>query len=83
MACANDADAQTFSRNFGTRKKVDVSTHTQMDIQEVTQITTKQVDDFIVTPQDIKDIVPGTGMGYLYRKAVGKKPCKITVYKKY
>ena len=83
LASASDRDARTFADTFGTYKKYESSTHIKTDVQEVTSITSRQVEDFIVSPQDIKNIVPGSGMGYLYRKAAGKKPVKVLVHKKY
>jgi hypothetical protein len=83
LSCASDEDSRIFADTFGTYKKFETATHIKTDVQEVTGITSKQVEDYIVSPQDIKNIIPGSGMGYLYRKAAGRKPVKVQVYKKY
>jgi len=83
LSCASDEDSRIFADTFGTYKRYETATHIKTDVQEVTGITSKQVEDYIVSPQDIKNIIPGSGMGYLYRKAAGRKPVKVKVYKKF
>lgn len=83
LASSSNKDTETFANLYGTYKKYDVATHIKTEMQEVTGITNRRVEDYIVSPQDIKNIVTGSGMGYLYRKAAGRKPVKVKVYKKY
>jgi hypothetical protein len=56
LATTNDKDCKRFADLYGTKKRFDVSTHVDTELQQVTGIHNKQIDDYIVTPQDIKNI---------------------------
>lgn len=77
-----DADAERFTREFGETERVESTTRVKADVQEVSDISTRRVTDFVIKKQEIKDIMVGTGKGYLHRKAVGAKPIKVQVIKK-
>lgn len=77
-----DADAERFAREFGEFERVDSTTRIKADVQEVSDISTRRVTDFVIKKQDIKDVVVGTGKGYLHRKAIGSKPSKVQIIKK-
>jgi len=77
-----DADAERFAREFGEFERVDSTTRIKADVQEVSDISTRRVTDFVIKKQDIKDVVVGTGKGYLHRKAIGAKPSKVQIIKK-
>lgn len=79
LATTNDKDAARLAKIFGTRKKYDTTVHYKTEGQTVSSIANRQVEDFIVLPQDIKDIPVGSGIGYIYRKAIGQKPSKIQI----
>jgi type IV secretory pathway TraG/TraD family ATPase VirD4 len=80
MASA-DADAERFATEFGTRKKVETSTRIQAEQEQITDITSRVIEDFKISKQDIKDIRVKLGQGFLHRKAKGKPPVKIQVIK--
>lgn len=82
MASA-DNDAERFANEFGEYEKIDATTRIKADVQEVQDIVTRKVDALKVKKQDIKDIRVGTGQGFLHRKAIGGKPSKIQVTKKF
>ena len=77
-----DEDAERFTREFGETERVESTTRVKADVQEVSDISTRRVTDFVIKKQEIKDIMVGTGKGYLHRKAVGAKPIKVQVIKK-
>jgi type IV secretory pathway TraG/TraD family ATPase VirD4 len=82
VMASSDEDATLFSEEFGTYKKVEHSTRIKADKQEVTDITARQVDDYSVPKQAIKDLKVNKGHGYLQRKVVNSKIVKIQVTKK-
>lgn len=81
MVSSSD-DAERFANEFGERNKIEYSTRIQTSGEEVQDITARQIKDFVVDKQSIKDIQVETGKGFLHRKAVGFKPVKIQVSKK-
>lgn len=77
LATTNDKDAVRLAKIFGTKKRFD--TTVQIKQQQVTTISNHQIEDYIVSPQSIKDIPLNSGIGYIYRKAIAQKPTKIQV----
>ncbi|MFN8769707.1 MAG: type IV secretory system conjugative DNA transfer family protein [Neisseriaceae bacterium] len=81
LATTNDKDATRLAKIFGTKKRYDTNIHIKPEEQQVSSIINRQVEDFIVSPQEIKDIPVKSGIAYIYRKAVGQKPIKIQINK--
>lgn len=81
LATTNDKDALRLANILGTENKIEITTHIKQEEKD-TNFSTKTTEDFIIKPQQIKDIPTDKGIAYLYRKAGGCKPIKIQIIKK-
>ena len=81
LATTNDKDALRLSNILGTKNQIETTTHINQE-EETTSFSSKKIEDFIVKPQEIRDIQINKGIAYLYRKASGHKPIKIQIINK-
>jgi type IV secretory pathway TraG/TraD family ATPase VirD4 len=88
LACCNtyvvlpinyQEDIEIMSQTLGTKRTFEITT--QLNINESQGATglgsSKQVDEFIAHPQQIRNLV--TGEGFIYRKSAGLKAIKIKI----
>ena len=77
----HELDIERVAKICGTKKSFEVTR--QIDISEGGGATgmgsTKVIDEFIIHPQMIRELIGTDGTSIIYRKANGQKPFKIVL----